>query len=69
VIEAKIFFLMFVWPPGQADEKPLWLNEFYESIENCEENAVKLKAKFVMEYGSDARIKYQCFFADDRLVK
>ncbi|WP_417593814.1 hypothetical protein [Parasphingorhabdus sp.] len=69
VIEAKILLLMFVWPAGQADNTPLWTNDVYSTFESCEEAASERKAMVETEYGSDARIVYYCFDADDRMDK
>ncbi|MEH6702424.1 hypothetical protein [Parasphingorhabdus sp.] len=69
IIEAKILLLMLVWPAGQAEEKPLWMNDVYATVEGCEEGAWERKAMIDTEYGSDARVVYYCFDADDRMDK
>lgn len=67
MIEAKIFLLMFVWSPGQTEDRPLWISDAFLTFASCEESAVKLKAKALLDYGSDARIEYHCVHATDRI--
>ncbi|MEO9600482.1 hypothetical protein [Parasphingorhabdus sp.] len=69
MIEAKILFLMFVWPVGQAEDRPRWTTEAFVTIESCEEAAMIWKDKSVAEYGSETRVEYYCFHADDRMSK
>lgn len=69
MIEAKIALLIFIWPAGQADDKPLWTSDAYLSVESCEEDAVVLKAKIAGKYGSGVRMEHRCFHLDDRLDK
>ncbi len=69
VIEAKILLLMFVWPAGQAENNPLWINDVYATVESCEHEASERKAMIETEYGADARVVYYCFDADDRMDK
>ena len=69
VIEAKILLLMLVWPAGQAENAPLWMNDVYSTFENCEDGASEREAMVKMKYGSDARMVYYCFDADDRMDK
>ncbi len=69
IIEAKILLLMFVWPAGQAEDKPLWTNDVYATVESCEEDASERKAMVEVEYGPDARVVYYCFDVDDRMDK
>ena len=69
IIEAKILLLMFVWPAGQTDARPLWTNDVYSTFESWEESASERKTMVEREYGSDARIVYYCFDADDRMDK
>jgi hypothetical protein len=69
VIEAKILLLMFVWPAGQAESTPLWINDVYATVESCEQGASERKAMIETEYGADARVVHYCFDADDRMDK
>jgi len=67
VIEAKIVLMMFIWPAGQMDDKPLWANEIYLTVESCEEDAVVLKAKIAAKYGLATRMEHHCIHLDDRI--
>ncbi|WP_373490140.1 hypothetical protein [Parasphingorhabdus sp.] len=69
MIEAKIFLFLFVWPAGQAEDKPLWSSDAYLTIESCEESAVKLKAEIAAEYATYVRTEHHCVHADDRVGK
>ncbi|MGB5483393.1 hypothetical protein [Parasphingorhabdus sp.] len=69
MIEAKIFLLMFIWPTGQMEDKPLWTNGAYLTVESCEEYAVQRRAAIAAEYGAGARVEHYCFDADDRMDK
>jgi len=69
MIEAKIVLMMFIWPAGQAEEKPLWTSDAYLTVESCEEDAVMRKAKIIAEYGTDSRTEHHCIHLDDRLCK
>jgi|TARA_R100001244_G_scaffold20643_5_gene21546 hypothetical protein len=67
VIEAKIILLMFVWPTGQSEVRPLWVTDVHLSMEECESAAVERKAQAVMAHGAVARAMHFCVHADDRM--
>ncbi|MEH6662532.1 MAG: hypothetical protein V7679_12855 [Parasphingorhabdus sp.] len=67
MIEAKIVLMMSIWPAGQMDDKPLWTNEIYLTVESCEKDAMVLKAKIAAKYGAATRTEHQCISVDDRV--
>ncbi|ASK88010.1 hypothetical protein [Sphingorhabdus sp. SMR4y] len=67
MIEAKIVLLMFIWPAGQTDDRPLWISDAYLTVESCEEDAAIRKARVIAKYGADSRTEYFCIHRDDRL--
>ena len=63
----KFVLMMFIWPAGQAEDKPLWTNSAYLTAAECEAGAEEIEDTTEEDYGADVRIAHYCISIDDRL--